>query len=180
MCLALALPFYPENLFMPAAGQPSPISRSFFPITVFSNSVLFAAFTAVVLFVYNVLWRARRKEPLFEGDLRNESIGRKITVMITGYKASFTKLKEKWHIYPMEDIEETPEKGFKRKLVLLPKDEGRDKIIQRLETAINAGTIKDKVWATPGLPMLIFVTAGLIVALLLGDIVWIGIRLILR
>jgi preflagellin peptidase FlaK len=180
MCLALALPFYPENLVMPATGQPSPISRSFFPITVFSNSVLFAAFTAVVLFVYNVLWRARTKEPLFEGDLKNESIGKKITVMITGYKASFTKLKEKWHIYPMEDAEETPEKGFKRKLVLLPKDEGRNKIIQRLETAINTGNIKDKVWATPGLPMLIFVTAGLIVALLLGDIVWIGIRLILR
>jgi preflagellin peptidase FlaK len=180
MCLALALPFYPENLFMPAAGQPSPISRSFFPITVFSNSVLFAAFTAVALFIYNVLWRARKKEPLFEGDLKNESVGRKITVMITGYKASFTKLKEKWHIYPMEDIEETPEKGFKRKLVLLPKDESRDKIVQRLETAINTGNIKDKVWATPGLPMLIFVTAGLIVALLLGDIVWIGIRLILR
>jgi preflagellin peptidase FlaK len=79
----------------------------------------------------------------------------------------------------MEDIEETPE-GFKRKLVLLPKDESRDKIVQRLETAINTGNIKDKVWATPGLPMLIFVTAGLIVALFLGDIVWIGIRLILR
>jgi preflagellin peptidase FlaK len=180
MCLALALPFYPENLFSPLTGQPSPISRSFFPITVFSNSVLFAAFTAVVLFVYNVLWRARTKKPLFEGDLKNESAGKKITVMITGYKASFTKLKEKWHIYPMEDTEETPEKGFKRKLVLLPKDEGRDKIIQRLETAINAGNIKDRVWATPGLPMLIFVTAGLIVALLLGDIVWIAIRLILR
>jgi preflagellin peptidase FlaK len=179
MCLALALPFYPD-LFIPAAGQPSPISRNFFPITVFSNAVLFAAFTAVALFIYNVLWRTRKKGPLFEGDLKNESIGRKITVMITGYKASFAKLKEKWHIYPMEDIEETPEKGFKRKLVLLPKDEGRDKIVQRLETAINAGTIKDEVWTTPGLPMLIFVTAGLIVALLVGDIVWIGIRLILR
>jgi preflagellin peptidase FlaK len=180
MCLALALPFYPENLLTPIAGQPSPISQSFFPITVFSNSVLFAAFTAVVLFVYNLFWRARAGNPLFEGDLKNESIGKKITVMITGYKAPFTKLKEKWHIYPMEDVEETPEKGFKRKLVILPKDEGRDKIMQRLDAAINAGNIKDRVWGTPGLPMLIFVTAGLIVALFFGDIVWIGIRLVLR
>jgi prepilin signal peptidase PulO-like enzyme (type II secretory pathway) len=39
--------------------------------------------------------------------------------------------------------------------------------------------MKDKAWATPGLPMLIFVTAGLIVALFGGDIVWICIRLIL-
>jgi preflagellin peptidase FlaK len=180
MCLALALPFYPESLLTPFAGQPSPISRSFFPITVFSNSVLFAAFTAVVLFVYNLLWRARAGNSLFEGDLKKESIGKKITVMITGYKAPFMKLKEKWHVYPMEDVEETPEKGFKRKLVILPKDEGRDKIMQRLDAAINAGSIKDRVWATPGLPMLIFVTAGLIVALFFGDIVWICIRLILR
>ena len=33
------------------------------------------------------------------------------------------------------------------------------------------------VWATPGLPMLIFVTLGLIVALLFGDFVWLLIRL---
>ena len=35
------------------------------------------------------------------------------------------------------------------------------------------------VWATPGLPMLIFVTLGLIVALLLGDLVWLLVRSIL-
>jgi preflagellin peptidase FlaK len=180
MCLALALPFYPQDLVSPAAGQPSPISQTFFPITVFSNSVLFAAFTAVALLVYNLFWRLRTHGPLFEGDLKKESLGKKITVMITGYKVSISKLKEKWHVYPMEDAEENPEKGFKRKLLILPKDEGREQIVKRLDTAINAGTIKDKIWATPGLPMLIFVTAGLIVALLVGDIVWICIRLVLR
>jgi prepilin signal peptidase PulO-like enzyme (type II secretory pathway) len=35
------------------------------------------------------------------------------------------------------------------------------------------------VWATPGLPMLIFITLGLIVALTAGDIVWIIISRIL-
>ena len=180
MCLALALPFYPEELVTPLAGQPSPISQTFFPMTVFSNSVLFAAFTAVALLVYNVFWRLRAHEPLFEGDLKKESLGKKITVMITGYKVTISKLKEKWHVYPMEDTEENPQKGFKRKLLILPKDEGREQIVKRLDTAINAGTIKDKIWATPGLPMLIFVTAGLIVALLVGDIVWICIRLVLR
>jgi hypothetical protein len=141
--------------------------------------VLFAAFTAVALLVYNVFWRLRAHRPLFEGDLKRESWGKKITVMVTGYKVSISKLKEKWHVYPMEDAETSPEKGFKRKLVILPKDEGRDQIVQRLDNAINAGTIKDEIWATPGLPMLIFVTAGLIVALLVGDIVWICIRLVL-
>lgn len=179
MCLALALPFYPENLMTPLAGQPSPISRTFFPITVFSNSVLFAALTAIVILLYNVSSHLRTRQPLFEGDHKNESLGKKILVLITGYQVSINKLKEKWHVYPMEDVEENAERSFKRKLVILPKDEGRNEIIERLDKAIEAGSMRDKVWATPGLPMLIFVTAGLIVALFGGDIVWVCIRLIL-
>jgi hypothetical protein len=105
MCLALALPFYPEQLLTPLPGPPSPISTSFFPITVFSNSVLFAAFTAVALLFYNLFWRLRTHQQLIEGDHGKESIGKKILVMITGYKVSTNNLKEKWHLYPMEDIE---------------------------------------------------------------------------
>ena len=184
MCLALALPFYPEDLFtplkLPLSGQPSLISKTFLPITVFSNSVLFAALTAVALLFYNVAWRLKTHQSLFEGDQTNESWGKKILVLITGYKVPVKKLIEKWHVYPMEDIEENPERRFKRKLVILPKDEGRKEMVDRLNEAVNTGTIKDRIWATPGLPMLIFVTAGLIVALLVGDIVWMSIRFILR
>jgi preflagellin peptidase FlaK len=179
MCLALALPFYPENLLTPLAGQPSPISQTFFPITVFSNSVLFAALTAVAILLYNVSSHIRTRQPLFEGDHKNESFGKKILVLITGYKVSISKLKETWHVYPMEDVEGNGDGSFKRKLVILPKDEGRNEMVERLDKAIQAGMIKDKVWTTPGLPMLIFITAGLIVALFAGDIVWVCIRLVL-
>jgi preflagellin peptidase FlaK len=179
MCLALALPFYPQNLLTPLAGQPSPISKTFFPITVFSNSVLFAALTAVAILLYNVSSRLRSGQPLFEGDHKNESLGKKILVLITAYKVSISKLKEKWHVYPMEDVEENADGSFKRKLVILPKEAGRDQIVERLDKAIQTGSVKDRVWATPGLPMLIFVTAGLVVALFAGDIVWVCIRLVL-
>jgi preflagellin peptidase FlaK len=178
MCLALALPFYPQNLLTPLAGQPSPISKTFFPITVFSNSVLFAALTAVAILLYNVYSRLRQ-QPLFEGDLKSESLEKRTLALITGYKVSISKLKEKWHVYPMEDVEESAEGKLRRKLIILPKDEGRDEIVERLDKAIESGSIKDKVWATPGLPMLIFVTAGLIVALFVGDLVWVCIRLVL-
>jgi hypothetical protein len=94
-------------------------------------------------------------------------------VLITGYRTPIVKLKEKWHIYPMEDIaEENSTNAEKRKLTVIPKDEGREEIIARLSKAVDAGKISAKVWATPGLPMLIFVTIGLITALLLGDMVW--------
>jgi len=179
MCLALALPFFPESLLKPLS-EISPISQSFFPITVFSNSVLLAAATAIYIFLRNVFWHKRTGRKLFEEGHQNESLGRKILVLITGYKVSVNKLNEKWHLYPLEDTEENPEKGFKRKLVLIPKDEDRNTIVERLTKAVEAGKIQDTVWATPGLPMLIFITAGLIIALFFGDIVWTCIRLLLR
>ena len=180
MCLALALPFYPQNLLTPILEEISPISQILFPITVFSNAVLLAAATAVYMLLYNIFWHQRTGKKIFEEGHKNESIGRKILVLITGYQISVNKLKEKWHLYPMEDVEETPEKEFKRRLVVIPKDEGRDAIVERLAKAVEAGKIQDTVWATPGLPMLIFITAGLIIALFFGDIVWTCIRLLLR
>jgi preflagellin peptidase FlaK len=178
MCLALALPFYPENLLTPISGEISPISQNFFPITVFSNSVLLAAATAVYMFLRNLFWHKRTGRKLFAEGHENESFGRKFLVLITGYKVSINKLKEKWHLYPLEDVENV-EDELKRKLVVLPKDEGRNAIVERLAKAVEAGKIQDKVWATPGLPMLIFITAGLILALFFGDIVWTCISLLL-
>ena len=88
-------------------------------------------------------------------------------------------LQEKWHVYPMEDVDDDGENPLKRKLVVVPRDEGRNEIVGRLSSAVENGKINDYVWATPGLPMLIFVTAGLIVSLLFGDIVWLLVSFIL-
>jgi preflagellin peptidase FlaK len=127
----------------------------------------------------NLVQRATTGKNLFEGSLSTESIGKKLVVLITGYKISVAKLKEKWHVYPMEDVDDTGESPLKRKLVVVPRDEGRSEIVERLSNAVDTGKIGDRVWATPGLPMLIFVTIGLIVALLLGDLVWLLVRFIL-
>ncbi|MEM3566690.1 MAG: A24 family peptidase C-terminal domain-containing protein [Candidatus Bathyarchaeia archaeon] len=180
MCLALALPFYPSELLkplMPLMGEASPIMNMFFPITVFSNSVILAALTAIYLLFHNVLWRIKTGNPLFEGDQRKASLGKKLLVMATGYKVHIKKLREKWHIYPLEDVENAEEGGMRRRLLVLPKDEEREAIVKRLENAIEAGKIHEKVWATPGLPMLIFMTAGLVLALVYGDVVWALVRL---
>jgi preflagellin peptidase FlaK len=180
MCIALALPFSTETLFQPIfASGVSPLSQNIFPLTIFSNSVLFAAASAIYMLLRNLIQRATSGKKLFEGSLATESIGKKMLVMVTGYKVSVAKLKEKWHVYPMEDIEGDGENMLKRKLVVVPKDEGRNEIVERLSNAVDAGKISDRVWATPGLPMLIFVTVGLIVALLFGDIVWILVSVIL-
>jgi preflagellin peptidase FlaK len=179
MCLALALPSYPKNMLMPFSNEISPIAQSFFPITVFSNSILLAAATAIYMLFHNIFWHKKTGKKLFEGGHEKESFGRKLLVLMTGYKVSVNRLKEKWHLYPLEDLENS-EEGFKRKLILIPKDEGRNAIVERLTKAMETGKIQDLVWATPGLPMLIFITAGLILALFFGDIVWIFVSLLLR
>ena len=175
ICIALALPFFPQTLVKPILnGGLSPLSQNFFPITILSNAVLFAAATAIYMLLRNIIWAKKSGNKIFEGTLARESIGKKIAVLVTGYRISVAKLKEKWHIYPMEDIEEeNGEAPLKRNLVIVPREEGRGAIVERLSNAVNNGKITDKVWATPGLPMLIFITAGLLVALLFGDIIWI-------
>ena len=179
MCLALTIPFYPAGLPEPLSKEISPISTNFFPLSIFNNSVLLAALTAIGMLLYNVSWRLKTGNRLFGGAYGNESIGRKIVVLLTGYRTSVDKMKEKWHIYPLEDTEDDPEKQLGRKLLVVPKDEGRNDVVKRLDEAVKAGKIPDRVWATPGLPFLIFITLGLVLALFVGDIVWIFIRTLL-
>jgi preflagellin peptidase FlaK len=182
MCIALALPFSVGTLNPPLSplGE-SPLAQNLYPLTIFSNGVLFAALTGLYMLLYNVAWHVREKKKFFEGTLKDQSLGKKFLVMITGHKFSLQKLNETWHVYPMEDIQEdTPDNPPQRFLLALPKDEGRAEIITRLTNAAEAEKIDNHVWATPGLPMLIFITAGLIVALIFGDVVWILISAILR
>ncbi len=178
MCLALALPFQPEHV-KPVSGT-SPISQMFFALTIFNNSVLLAAAIAAYMFLRNITWQKKISGKLFDEEFERESLGKKLVVLLTGYKVSIEKLREKWHLYPLEDVEVDSENHLKRKLLTLPKDEGRNEIVDRLAEAIKTGRIKDKVWATPGLPMLIFITAGFVLALLAGDVVWIWVQFLLR
>jgi len=60
----------------------------------------------------------------------------------------------------------------RRRLLVFPKDEEREAIVERILKAASEEKLEKEVWATPGLPMLIFITAGLIVALTFGDIIW--------
>lgn len=180
MCIAVSLPFAPA-LFTPLFGEfsLSPLAQYIYPITIFSNAVVFAALSGVYMVLRNFVWHKKTGKKMFTGTLAKESIGKKILVMITGYRMPISKLKEKWHVFPMEDVEPDGESGLKRKLVVIPQEEGRNGIIERLSGAIEAGKIDGYVWATPGLPMLIFVTLGLIVALFFGDVVWMLVRFVL-
>jgi len=174
MCISLALPVYPVHLLQ----QPWFVSP-LFPITVFTNGVLLAAVSVVYSLFRNILWKGRNEKGLFEG-LEKESVGRKILTLLCGYKVKISKLERVAHLYPLEDVNTSETEESNRKLLVFPKDEEREDIVQRLLKASDEGKLKNEVWATPGLPMLIFITAGLIVALAYGDIVWVALSSILK
>jgi preflagellin peptidase FlaK len=167
ICLSLALPFYPTHLLQ----QPQNIVSPIFPITVFTNAIILAASTVVYAVLRNLFWKSRNRKGLFEG-LNKESVGRKILTLLCGYKVKVSQLEKVEHIYPLEDIYVDEKGESRRKLLLFPKDEERKDIVERVLKAADEGKIEKEVWATPGLPMLIFITAGLIVALAFGDIIW--------
>ena len=174
ICLSLALPFYPTDIlkhaYMPYSNVVSPLSQMLFTITIFSNAVLLAALSVLYIVARNLLWKQRTGKNLFEG-IEKEAKWRKILVLLSGYKADIAELEKKEYLYPLEDFDEN-----ERKLLVVPKDEDRKEIVARLQKAKREGRLQNGVWTTPGLPMLIFVTIGLIVALVYGDIVWVFVR----
>ncbi len=174
ICLALALPLYPSDLLRIYVPSISPI----FPLTVFTNGVLLAALSVVYAVLRNSLWRLKKGHRLFEG-FEKESLWRKGLVFLTGYKVQVTEL-TKGHIYPLEDIS-TNEKGeVERKLLVMPQDEERDPIVERILNAKQDGKVPNYAWATMGLPLLVFITIGFILSLAVGDLIWLILSLILR
>jgi len=167
MCISLALPVYPSYLLPQSSGLFSPI----FPLTIFTNSVLLGALSVFYALFRNLIWKSRNRRGVFEG-LETEPFGRKILALFSGYKVKVSKL-ERGHMYPLEDVEVNNEGERKRRLLVFPKDEEREEIIARVRENVKDERLGDEVWATPGLPLLIFITAGLVIALAYGDIVWI-------
>jgi preflagellin peptidase FlaK len=166
MCIALALPVYPSHLLPQPIGFVSPL----FPITIFTNSVLLGTLSVFYALFRNLLWKLRNKRGVFEG-LETESLGRKILALFSGYKISVSKL-EKGFMYPLEDVE-VSEESVKRKLLVFPKDEEREEIVARILGNVENEKLEGGVWVTPGLPLLIHITLGSLIALFYGDIVWI-------
>ncbi len=141
----------------------------------FSNAVLLAVLSVFYSIARNYLWKLRTGKRLFAG-LEKESLGRKIVTFITGYKIGVTELEKTEHSYPLEDIQTTDTGETERKLLVFPKDEERTAIVNRISKAAKEGKLPKDIWITPGLPMLIFITVGLIVALFVGDFLWILLR----
>jgi len=166
MCFALALPVAPS--FLAPLWQP-PLLFYPFPIAILVNSFLLSIGSAIVLLFRNASQRVSAGKHLFQG-FEKESILRKALVMLTAYKTSFNALQSKVYLYPAEEVAVVDEKPVRQFHLVASAAEERDKLITGLEGYKEQGMFSDGVWVTPGLPHLVFLTASLLVTVVVGDL----------
>ncbi|MCS7144078.1 MAG: prepilin peptidase [Archaeoglobaceae archaeon] len=150
MCLAVIFPFYPDLEFFPIVNE----GFGVFSFSVLANSVIFAPALMFGLFFRNVIkegFSGFFKTPLY---------------YIAGYRIEVDKIR--FHNL-FEFIDEKGELKRVRRGV-----EANEELIKRLKKSKI-----EKVWVTPALPFIIFITFGYAVAFLFGDILFLAISLIL-
>jgi preflagellin peptidase FlaK len=157
MCLSVSIPAYPAV---------SPARRTvvipFFPVAVLVNAVLASSVLVLVILSYNLVMYMRIRREMFRG-LEHEPLWKKILVFAAGVRVDLEKIRSGSHYIPMEYLAEGEDGKIIRHLKVSPSlEEGE------LE---DLGEIQGKIWATPGLPFLIFVTIGFLVALFFGDLI---------
>jgi len=155
ICLSITNPIYPR--FSPARFN---VMMPIFPLAVLINAVLASAMLVPVIFCYNMIRYVQFKGAMFRG-LEHEARWKKALVFITGIKIDLEKLKSDSHYIPLEYLTEEKNGKIIRHLKVSPRLEEED--IKELEG------LNGQIWVTPGLPFLIFVTIGFIVAIFFGD-----------
>jgi preflagellin peptidase FlaK len=121
----------------------------------------------------------RRRHGLFEG-LEDESFLHKATALLTGYKVPVDELESKPHLFLLESIrpqESTVRRRFEFNLRV---DLDNSEELAEIKRAADSGLLRGGIWVSPGLPFLVFVTLGLAISVLLGDVVWSFISTLMR
>lgn len=163
ICLGLAIPLYPSSV-IPILQVIAP----FFPLSVFGNAVLCSAFMVLVISGYNLSQILRGGDRLFEG-LEKEPLWKKIAAFATAVKIDLNQLKRhSSHYIPLEQfsLDETGKTVRHLKIAARLEDEESDNQKDLAEIPYEIS----KIWATPGLPFLVFITIGFAITLLIGDI----------
>jgi len=164
--LGIAIPLFPST-FHPLLGYFHP----FFPLTVLMNSFLLSLLSVAYAVVRNALWKLQTGRSLFDG-FEQESVLRKLIVLLTGYKVGFSELERKTYLIPIEDAVEEGEairRGFR---VFVGADEDRNVVLDRLKRYVSRDLVSGQVWVTPGLPMMVFITLAFVTTLVIGDLLF--------
>jgi preflagellin peptidase FlaK len=164
LCLAIMNPLTPSlDPRMPHILDP------FFPLVVFCNA--YVASLASILYAVLRNLRTRPLHTLFDG-LQREGRLRKLAAFLTGYRIPVDELESKSFLFPLETVRWQGSRFTRHFKFQFDVNTDPQKEFTQIIAARDSGLLHDAVWVSPGLPFLLFMTAGLTLALIVGDMVW--------
>jgi len=172
--VGVALPLFPE-IFRPVLGYFHP----FFPLVVLTNSFLLSLLSIAYVVCRNLAWRLQTRHPFFSG-FEQEPLSKKFLVLLSGYKVELAQLRKSIHLIPLEDVDESGEAPLRKMRIFVGAEEDRNVVVERLARHSSEGLVQSHVWATPGLPMMVFVSLGFLTALIIGDILFYVVYILVR
>jgi preflagellin peptidase FlaK len=157
--LSILFPSYPVFSFSekmyPLLGVP-PIGL--FTFTVLGNALLMTTLVPLGMFGYNLLHFSPEmvKKPLY---------------MFIGYRTEISSLKYKKHLGLLEKFELDESGSLKKTFAHTGLNFDADQKPE-LEEYLKKGLIEKDIWVTPGLPFMLSITAGFIIAVVFGDLIF--------
>ncbi len=154
--LSLIFP-WPPTAFKPWLG----IQLPFFPITILIDTLILSLSAVIFVLMKNICWKISNKHYLFER-FENEPLTKKALALLVGYKIKKEKL-GKHHLSILERVVDEDDKSLSKWNFeyQIEEENGGEPKYEKLP---------DEVWVSPQIPMMIYITLGLITALFFGDI----------
>jgi len=169
ICLGITLPL-PPGILKPMLGFAFP----FFPIVVLVTGYVVSLSVAVWMLGRNLVVLTRQGSGMFEG-LESEPTWKKVVAFITGFPTTLSHLQSTFYLYPMEEVVEDKNGAHRTFQVYSNADVDREQVLSQFSGSLKKVGSPNTVWVTPGLPLLVFILAAVVIALTVGDPVFAGI-----
>jgi len=157
ICISVLIPVQPSFFSSSLMIDSFP-----FAITTLFNAAIVSLIVPLAIFFYNFL------------HLRREELKKNIGLAFIGYKLridAVTDAKQKnRHIRLVHSYEE--KEGNLERRYVFGGVEIDNEVVERLGDYLIQGKIDEKVWVTPELPFMLFITAGFFISLFYGNLIF--------
>jgi preflagellin peptidase FlaK len=135
-----------------------------FAVTTLFNGAIISLIVPPSLFLYNLL------------PLRSAGLQKDLSLAFIGYKMRIDGLAKSKHkflrlLHSYESAEGAGKEGTVKRKFSFGGAEIDDETIEKLKNYYAQGKISEDVWVTPGLPYMLFITAGFFIALFYGNLI---------
>ena len=172
ICLGLTLPL-PPAILSPILGFVHP----FFPVVVFVTAYIASLSVVVWMLGKNLTLFMKLRSGIFNG-LEREPVWKKCLAFMTGFPTEMSLLRSTFYLYPMEKVVEDKDGAHRTFQLYSNADVDREQLLSEFSESMKKVGSPNRVWVTPGLPLLVFMLVGLVVGLTLGDPLFVGIFLL--